>query len=257
MSSTQVLTHHSVDVLAPAVAGRLITRLVDIQSSGRIPSVVLTGGSVAEHLHSAVAESAARNAVDWSRVDLWWGDERFVPAEDGQRNDRQARHTLLDHLALDPARVHPMPADDGTRTVDAAAESYALELAAATTPEDHGDVPAFDLLMLGMGPDGHVASLFPERPALYEERSVVGVHGSPKPPATRLSLTLRALNRAREVWFLVIGEPKSRAVRLALGDAGPIQVPAAGVHGTERTLWFLDTQAASQLPAGLARIASP
>ncbi|MBA2531799.1 MAG: 6-phosphogluconolactonase [Nocardioidaceae bacterium] len=257
MTVTQVLTHHSPELLAQAVAARLITRLVDMQSSGRVPTVVLAGGSVADAVHRAVAQSAARDAVDWRRVELWWGDERFVPPGDDERNDAAARRTLLDGLPLDPARVHPMPADDGSMDVDAAAESYADELAHAAAPEDHGQVPGFDLVMLGMGPDGHVASLFPERPALYEERSVVGVHGAPKPPSTRLSMTLRALNRGREVWLLVTGEQKARAVRLALGDAGPVQVPAAGARGTSRTLWFLDTAAASQLPAGLSRIASP
>jgi 6-phosphogluconolactonase len=257
MSVPEVLVHRSIDLLAPAVAARLVTRLVDVQSSGRVPSLVLTGGSVADAVHRAVAASPARDAVDWRRADLWWGDERFVPADSEERNDLQAHRTMLDHLPVDPGRVHAMPCDDGRRDVEAAAAAYAAELAQATAPEDHGDVPTFDLVMLGMGPDGHVASLFPEQPAVYDERTVVGVHGSPKPPPTRISMTLPTLNRGREVWFMVTGEAKARAVRLALGGAGPFQVPAAGVRGTSRTLWFLDTEAAGQLPAGLSRIASP
>ena len=257
MSVAEVLVHRSIDLLAPAVAARLVTRLVDVQSSGRVPSVVLTGGSVADAVHRAVATSPARDAVDWSRVALWWGDERFVAADSEERNDLQARRTLLDQLPLVPERIHAMPWDDGSRDVDAAAASYAVELARAAAPEDHGDVPTFDLVMLGMGPDGHVASLFPEQPALYDERTVVGVHGSPKPPPTRISMTLPALNRGREVWFMVTGTAKARAVRLALGGAGVMQLPAAGVHGTSRTLWFLDAAAADQLPRGLSRIASP
>ena len=257
MSGSEVLTHRSVELLAPAVAARLVTRLVDVQSSGRVPSVVLTGGSVADAVHQAVATSPARDAVDWRRAELWWGDERFVAADSEERNDRQARRVLLDDLPLDAARVHPMPCDDGSADVDAAAAQYAAELARAAAPEDHGDVPTFDLVMLGMGPDGHVASLFPEAPALYEERTVVGVRGSPKPPPIRISMTLPTLNRGREVWFLVTGEANARAVRLALGGAGTMQLPAAGVRGTSRTLWFLDAEAASQLPPGLSRIASP
>lgn len=257
MSVSEVLTHHNADLLAPAVAARLVTRLVDVQSSGRVPSVVLTGGSVADAVHREVATAPARDAVDWRRVDLWWGDERFVPADDDERNELRARQILLDGLPLDPARVHPMPADDGSQDVDAAAAAYAAELAAAAAPEDHGNVPVFDLVMLGMGPDGHVASLFPERPALYDERSAVGVRGSPKPPPTRISMTFPTLNQGREVWFLVSGATKARAVRLALGGAGAMQVPAAGVHGTSRTLWFLDAEAAGELPPGLSRLASP
>lgn len=257
MSVSEVLTHRSPELLAPAVAARLVTRLVDVQSGGRVPSVVLTGGSVADAVHRAVATSPARDAVDWRRVDLWWGDERFVPPDDAERNDLRARDILLDDLLLEPTRVHPMPADDGSQDIDAAAAAYAAELARAASPEDHGNAPAFDLVMLGMGPDGHVASLFPERPALYDERPVVGVRGSPKPPPNRLSMTFPTLNQGREVWFLVTGRAKATAVRLALGGAGTMQVPAAGVHGTSRTLWFLDAEAAGELPPGLSRLASP
>ena len=257
MSAPAVLVHRTADLLASAVAARLLTRLVDVQSAGRVPSLVLTGGGIADRIHRAVATSPARDAVDWRRVRLWWGDERFLPPGDPDRNETQGRAALLDQLPLDPALVHPMPADDGSADADAAAEDYAESLRRAAAPEDHGAIPTFDVVMLGMGPEGHVASLFPERPALYETRPVVAVHGSPKPPPTRISLTLPTLNRAREVWFLVAGEAKARAVRLALGGAGAMQVPAAGVHGQARTLWLLDSEAASQLPPGLSRIGSP
>jgi 6-phosphogluconolactonase len=254
-----VLVHHTADELAQAVCARLITALVDIQASGRVPHWVLTGGSIADRIHAAVAASPARNAVDWSMVELWWGDERFVPAGDEDRNETQARKALLDQLPLDPARVHVMASSDTTDDdPDRAADAYAATLASASRPEDHGDVPTFDIVMLGVGPDGHVASLFPERPALYEEeRAVVAVRNSPKPPPTRISLTLPALRHAREVWFVVAGEDKARAAHLALGGAGVVQLPAAGPRGTQRTMWFLDKPAASLLPAGLTRLASP
>ncbi|HYJ69047.1 MAG TPA: 6-phosphogluconolactonase [Nocardioidaceae bacterium] len=257
MSAPAVLVHRTADLLASAVAARLLTRLVDLQSTGRVPSVVLAGGTIADRVHQTVADSAAREAVDWQRVALWWGDERYLPADDAERNETQARRSLLDRLALDSTLVHPMPADDGSGDADAAAERYADELRQAAAPEDHGAVPTFDILMLGIGPDGHVASLFPEHPVLYDERSAVGVHGSPKPPPTRVSLTFASLNRSREVWFLASGDAKARAARLALGGAGRMQIPAAGVRGSARTLWLLDAAAASQLPRGLSRIDSP
>jgi 6-phosphogluconolactonase len=141
--------------------------------------------------------------------------------------------------------------------VDAAAARYADELAAAARPEEHAPVPSFDVLLLGVGPDGHVASLFPESPGLYDERIVVPVRGAPKPPPTRLSLSFTAINAAREVWLVAAGEEKAGAVRMALGGAGQTQVPAAGVGGRVRTRWLLDRAAASRLPASLARIASP
>jgi 6-phosphogluconolactonase len=113
------------------------------------------------------------------------------------------------------------------------------------------------VLLLGVGPDGHVASLFPGTPGLYDERVVVPVRGAPKPPPTRLSLSLQAINAAREVWLVTAGEEKAAAVRMALSGAGPTAIPAAGAKGRSRTLWLLDRAAASRLPASLSRIASP
>ena len=241
------------DLLAAAVAARLLTRLVDAQALRGTASVVLTGGGVGIAALEAVRSSPARPAVDWRRVDVWWGDERFVPADDPERNERQAREALLDALDLDPARVHPMGALGGPDgdDVDAAAARYADELRAAA-PADH-DVPPFDVLLLGMGAEGHTASIFPESPAAHDERLVVGVHGCPKPPPTRISMGFAALNAAREAWMVVAGEDKAPAAAMALSGAGRVQVPAAGVRGHAATLWLLDEAAASRLPRDLRR----
>ncbi|MCC5034436.1 6-phosphogluconolactonase [Streptomyces sp. WAC 00631] len=260
MSAPQIVVHRDKELMAKAAAARLITKIVDAQSARGSASVVLTGGRNGIGLLAALAGSPARDAVDWPRIDLWWGDERFLPANDPERNEAQAREALLDALPLDPARVHPMAASDGPHgaDVDAAAAAYAAELERATVPEDHGPVPAFDVLMLGVGPDTHVASLFPELSAVREtERTVVGVHGAPKPPPTRISLTLPAIRAAREVWLLAAGEDKAKAVALALSGAGEIQVPAAGAYGTRRTLWLLDRAAAAGLPREMYPPASP
>ena len=248
-----VVVVRDADVLAEAVAARLLTRLVDAQALRGTASVVLTGGGVGIAVLEAVRRSPARAAVDWSRVDVWWGDERFVAADDPERNELQARQALLDALPLDPRRVHPMGAAGGPdgQDADAAAERYAGELHAAAAP-DH-DLPAFDVLLLGVGPDGHTASLFPEAPGVHDDRMVIGVHGSPKPPPTRISLGFDALNAAREAWFVVAGGDKAPAVRMALSGAGRVQVPAAGVAGRYATLWLLDEAAASALPRELRR----
>ncbi len=241
------------DVLAEAVAARLLTRLVDCQAVRGRASVVLTGGGVGIAALAAVGRSPARAAVDWRRVDVWWGDERFVPADDSDRNDVQARAALLDGLDLDPVRVHPMGALGGVdgEDPDAAATRYADELRAAAP---HGfEVPPFDVLLLGMGPEGHTASIFPESPAAHDDRLVVGVHGCPKPPPTRVSLGFAALNGAREVWLVVAGVDKAAMVAMALSGAGRLQLPAAGVAGTAQTLWLLDEAAASALPRDLRR----
>ncbi|MFE2514835.1 6-phosphogluconolactonase [Streptomyces mirabilis] len=254
MNTPQLVVHRDKELMAQAAAARLITKVVDAQASRGYASVVLTGGRNGNGLLAALAAAPARDAVDWGRIDLWWGDERFLPEGDPDRNDTQARAALLDSVPVDPARVHAMPASDGPygTDVDAAAEAYAAELAKAAGPENHGSVPSFDVLMLGVGPDTHVASLFPELPAVREtERTVVGVHGAPKPPPTRITLTLPAIRSAREVWLLAAGEDKAQAAAIALSGAGEVQAPAAGAHGRSRTLWLLDAAAASQLPRSL------
>jgi 6-phosphogluconolactonase len=256
MTSPQVVVHSSPGLLAKAAAARLVTRLVDAQAARGSASVVLTGGTTGIAVLRALRDIPARGAVDWRGVDVWWGDERFVPARDPQRNDRQAREALLDAVPLDPARVHSFPSADGPLADDpeAAADQYARELAAASRPEDHGDVPRFDVLLLGVGEEGHVASIFPESPAAYDERSAVAVRGCPKPPPTRLTLTFRSICAANDVWLVVAGAEKAPAVALALGGAGPVQVPAAGARGRQRTLWLLDRAAASRLPASVTRL---
>jgi 6-phosphogluconolactonase len=241
------------------VAARLVTRLVDVCAARGHASLVLTGGGIGTRVLTELAAAPARDAVDWRHVDIWWGDERFLPTGDPERNETGARKALLDHVDASPERVHPMPGPDGRDGPDpeAAAARYAGWLLAASQPEDHSQVPSFDVLMLGIGPEGHVASLFPGMPALYEEqRTAVAVHGAPKPPPTRLTLTLPAITAAREVWILASGAEKAGAIRLALSGAGPVQVPAAGARGRQQTLFLLDRAAASHVPPRLASLRS-
>ena len=251
MSSTRVVVHRDGDLLAAATAARLVTALVDAQAARGYASLVLTGGrtgtAVLEHLRAM----PARDAVDWSRVDLYWGDERFLPSGHPDRNETQARAALLDHVPVDPARVRAMEPSDGKfgDDPDAAAEAYAAVLAAAARPEDDVPVPSFDVLLLGVGEEGHVASIFPDSPAVHEtERTVVAVRNCPKPPPTRISLTLPAIRAAQEVWLMTTGDSKAAAVAMALTGASEVQLPAAGARGKRRTLWLLDSSAASKVP---------
>jgi 6-phosphogluconolactonase len=245
--STEVITQPSAEELAGLVASRLVDRLATLQEGGEVPSIVLTGGSIADKVHEAVAEAPERDRVDWGRVEVWFGDERFVPEDSDDRNVLHARRAMLDRLPFDPARVHVMPPSGGEHgdDVDAAARAYGRELAEAAGGD--GQVPVFDVLMLGIGPDGHCASLFPGRREQLSEEPVVGVRESPKPPPTRISLTMHVLQSAREVWWLAAGEQKAEAVRNAVQGADPLEVPAAGPKGLSRTLWLLDEAAASQL----------
>jgi 6-phosphogluconolactonase len=260
ISVPQILIHHDGELLAKAVAARLVTRLVDAVAAKGSASVVLTGGGIGTKVLAELAAAPARDAVDWRRVEIWWGDERFLPAGDPERNETGARAALLDHVDVEPSRVHPMPGTDGPdgANPEAAADRYAERLRAAAEPQDRVGVPRFDVLMLGIGPDAHVASLFPGQPALYEEeRTVVAVRGAPKPPPIRLTLTLPAIQAASEVWILASGSEKAAAVRMALSGAGPVQVPAAGARGVQQTLFLLDRAAAAEVPVQLSRFASP
>lgn len=237
----RIEVHPDPATLATAVAGELLSRLADAQAAGGVPQVALTGGTIAEEIHREIARLAPGTEVDWSQVGFWWGDERFVAPDSPDRNAAGARTAFLDAVGADPARVHEMPSTADATDVDTGAAAYADEL------RTHGG-GEFDIVMLGVGPDGHVASLFPGFPQLDDDGIAVGVTGSPKPPPERISLTFAALNRARSVWFLVSGEGKSGAVAAALGDdADHHDVPAAGVTGHEETIWFLDRGAASQL----------
>jgi 6-phosphogluconolactonase len=250
MTTPEVIVHRDEPLLAQAAAARLVTRLVDAVATRGAASLVLTGGGIGTAVLAELAAAPARDAVDWRHIDIWWGDERFAPTGHPDRNETGARAALLDHIDTDPARVHPMPGPDGPDGDDpeAAAARYGTWLRAATRPEDHGPVPSFDVLLLGIGPEGHVASLFPGMPALYDERPVVAVRGAPKPPPTRLTLTMPSLKAAKETWILAAGTEKAGAVALALSDAGPVQVPAAGARGRQRTLFLLDRDAAAKVP---------
>lgn len=251
----EVLVHRSTDEMARWAGARLVQRITEAQAARGSASVVLTGGRNGNGLLAALAASPQRDSVDWSRLDLWWGDERFLPEGDPERNVTQAHEALLDAVPLDPARVHAMAASDGAHgnDVEAAAETYAAELAAAAGPQDAARVPEFDVLMLGVGPDTHVASLFPDQAGVREaERTVVGVHDAPKPPPMRISLTLPAIRAAREVWLLAAGADKAdAAARVLSGGAEEQHAPAAGAYGSAGTLWLLDEAAAAQLPSDL------
>ena len=241
MSEPRVEVHDDADALAAAAAGELLARLADVQAAGREPQVCLTGGSIADAVHREVARLSPSSEVDWSRVVVWWGDERFMAPGSPDRNATQARAALLEPVGVDPACVHEMPSTEDAADVEAAAAAYAQTL------REHGS-GSFDVLMLGVGPDGHCASLFPGQPTLdVEDALVVGVTDSPKPPPQRVSLTFPALNRSRATWFLVSGDDKAPAVQAALGGADPHQTPAAGVSGQEQTVWFLDRASASRL----------
>ena len=241
-----VETYPDTDALVAAAGDRLVDAILDAIAARGTATIVLTGGGSGIAMLRRVGEHAAR--IDWSKVHLFWGDERYVPADDDDRNEKQAREALIDRIDIPPRNVHAMPASDGEfgHDIDAAAVSYEHVLAAHAQPGE--PAPEFDVHLLGMGPEGHINSLFPHSAAVRETgRLAVGVENSPKPPPRRITLTLPAIHRSRAVWLIVSGDNKAEAVAAAVHGASPDEVPAAGAAGRETTLWLLDRAAAGKL----------
>lgn len=236
--------------LASDVADRLLVRLGRRSAAGKTSHLVLTGGAIGTEVLRAAGAHARRSEVDWSLVHLWWGDERFEPAGDAERNDTGARRALIDHIDIPAENVHAMAGPGEIADMDAAAAAYEAELARYGT--DEHPWPAFYLCFLGVGPDGHIASLFPDRGEIQTtDRAVLPVRDSPKPPADRLTLTRPVLNSSRCVWLVVSGVDKAAALGLALAGASYETVPAAGAKGRKRTLFFVDQDAAANVPPEL------
>jgi len=226
--------------LATAVASALLARLANAQGRGEVPQIGLTGGSIAEEIHREIARLSHTSAVDWTRVVLWWGDERWLPAGSDDRNEVQARAAFIDEVGVDEANVHAMPPSDAGLSLAEAAHAH------SETVREFG-AGSFEVLMLGIGPDGHVASLFPGHPAAeVADAIVVPVEGSPKPPPERLSLTFEAMERSNAVWFVAAGADKAAAVAAATsmsatpGSPEAIECPARVPRGTVETIFWLD-----------------
>jgi 6-phosphogluconolactonase len=208
-----------------------------LESRGRF-DLALAGGHTPKRLYEILA-AEYRERIDWKRTHLFWGDERYVGADDPLSNYRMARESLIEPLALPTENVHPMPTSFAEP--DDAARAYEKLLHEHFGSED----PRFDLVLLGIGSEGHTASLFPGAPALNEkQRWVLAVRVAAKPPL-RLTLTLPAINAARQVFFLVSGADKKAIVAklLSLGADGSAEYPASLVHAQEKVTLFLDRAA--------------
>ncbi|WP_029069663.1 6-phosphogluconolactonase [Jonesia quinghaiensis] len=239
-----VILHQDATFLAQATAARLLMRLHELAQTQNRVDIVLTGGTVGIATLAEMSSSPLRMGVDWTVVHVWWGDERFVASDSPDRNEGQATEALLSQLPIPPGNIHRMASAKGDTTAETGAVAYANELSQAVPGEV---TPFFDVLLLGMGPDGHVASLFPEHPTALTSGVVVAVHDSPKPPPTRISLTFDTINRARQVWVVAAGEEKAPAVARALARVDPVATPASAVRGTEKTLWLVDASAAADI----------
>lgn len=244
MSATpRVLVYADADAVAETTGARLLLAAADAVALRGRADIVLTGGTVGIELLRRAAASPLAGTVDWTSVHVWWGDERFAPTGHADRNEGQAQAALLASLPLPEDNIHRMGASDAFETAEQAAKAYAALIA------EHG-MPHWDAALFGMGPDGHVASLFPGHEVFAAARSgaladAAAVHDSPKPPSTRVTLSLDAINRAREVWIVAAGAEKAPVAARALH--GDQELPAAHVRGSQRTLWLLDAAAATRI----------
>ncbi len=232
--------------VAEAAADRIVAAARNaIRRRGRF-RIALSGGSTPRPVYALLAAPPRVAAVDWSRVDFFWGDERCVPPDHPESNYGVARELLLDRLpGLRKATVHRMPADLPDRGREARRYQARIARAFGTTPDDRRP-PAFDLIWLGMGRDGHTASLFPGSTALAERRRWVVTTWAPGPAVWRMTLTLPIVNAARTALFVVIGADKAGPLRSVRSGANA--VPAAFVHARS-TLWLVDAQAAGSSAA--------
>ncbi len=240
MSLQRIHRYRSLEELTVSMAGRLAQRLAELQQQKDRVHLALTGGVTALALYESLATLVQATDVDPSRLELWWTNERYVPTTDQLRNATTALTVLARTMPFVASQVHPMPSSTGTMDADEAAYVYSKELGDTT----------FDICLLGLGSDGHVASIYPDHPSLPVQTettlSVVGVTDAPTSPGDRITLTLKTLNRSSEIWLLASGAEKAVAVERAI-QHDPL-LPAGLIHGASATYWFLDKFAAAKLP---------
>ena len=241
----EVFIYPDHDTLAAAIGARLVTAIADAQQARGTAHVSLTGGRGGTSALAATLADPACGAVDWSNVDFWWSDERFLPEGDPQRNETDSRAALLDHVNALPEKIHYMPrlGEQFGDDVDAAAAGYAAELAQAF----NGAQAVFDVSMLGIGEDAHVASLFPGREEQFATETCVSVRNSPKPPPTRTTFNMATIQSSREVWLIASGAGKADAIKLATSGLSAKEAPAGAARGLNRSLVLCDQDAATEI----------
>lgn len=248
MADKQLVVTPDREALVTRVADRFIDYATEVLAEESQFRVVLTGGTVGIDTLQAIANHPKAGSVDWSRVRLWWGDERFVPADNPDRNDHQAQEVFLSRLPIPEGNIYRFPtADHGD--VDEAARSYGQLMRSQADPGE--EWPTFHVAFAGMGPDAHVLSVFPgSAQARVDVPDILAVSDSPKPPPQRLTMTIALLNLSRKVWIVAAGAEKSTALTLALSpETTTWDAPVAGLHGRDSTEIFVDRELADAIAA--------
>jgi 6-phosphogluconolactonase len=239
-----VVIFSAVDKLSHAAAKYIVQVAHDSIAAHGNFTLALSGGSTPKKLYAMLADEPYRSQIDWTHVEIFWSDERCVPADDPESNYHMAQEVMLSKLPIAASQVHRVPADEPDH--DAASQAYIEEMQHVFNTNG---IPAFDLIQLGMGPEAHTASLFPHQASLHERQRLVMPVSVPKPPPPRLTFTPLLLNAAQHILFLVTGAEKAEALQAVLeGEQQPEEYPAQIVHPTNGTVtWMLDTAAAAKL----------
>ena len=221
--------------VAIAAADAFVNKAIELLAVKSEIHISITGGTVGILTLKMIGEHDQVEQIDWDRVNIWWGDERFVETDSPDRNSVQAHNAMLKKLPK--TNLHPFPASDEGMTLDEAANFFSAEVASLK--------PKFSIAFVGVGPDGHICSLFPGKPEIEPGVLVIAEHDSPKPPPQRLSFSYEAMNSVEEIWFVIAGADKQDAVSVAFGD-NPKQLPVGRVQGKSKTVWFVDQSAGSK-----------
>ncbi len=248
MADVTFSIHADLDSLSHAAAQRISALAAEAYAARGAFHIALSGGNTPRRLYETFATAEFRDSIDWSRVHIYFGDERCVPPEHPDSNYGMAASALLRHVPIPPQQVHRIAVTMATVRQDA--WRYA-QLIAAQVPRDTQGVPSFDLILLGMGPDGHTASLFPRSCILHAHRLVAAVYLD-QLHTWRISITYPLLNHARRLLFLVAGTDKADMLRhIHLDPPGNNPVPIQRIAAQGAVEWLLDSAAAAHLPKGL------
>ena len=233
---TKSIVHRFVDAdsVARNAASDFLTHIKQLLAQKSEVHIMLTGGTVGIATLAAISEDERCKDIDFTKVHFWWGDERFVASDSPDRNSLQAYKALLSKIEVDVNKVHEFPATDNGLLLDDATAQFEATVKSIQ--------PHFDMAFVGMGPDGHICSLFPGKPTPPVGRLIIAEHDSPKPPPQRLTFTYEAMNAVDQIWFVVAGADKQDAVAVAMGD-NPTDLPVGRIAGKVATHWYIDSTA--------------
>lgn len=226
------------EAVAEAAANAVVARLIELTSSSDSVHIALTGGTVGILTLAKWSSHPSRDQIDYSKVHFWWGDERFVDQDSQDRNFIQAWDALLANLEVPFENLHEFPSSSDGLTLEEACSEFDAHFLEWK--------PEFEFALMGMGPDGHVASLFPGHELLKAHGAIVAESDSPKPPSERLSLSYETLNTSKEIWFLIAGADKAAPLATAF-SSHPEELPVGRINGTVANRWFVDAAAGASL----------